>query len=170
MPLLHLPKQAGAALKPVVNLGLQAANHGNLDTGLSQDRSNIGASLDVSWEFDVWDQVRAGRDAASNELQASQLDYAYARLSLAAQTAKAYFLAIEAGRQLDLSEEILANYNKTLEVVDAFHNEGMTGIQDVHLARSEKARAEDGFESHPCCSPRSTEKPGSFARAILQRR
>lgn len=101
----------------------------------------------MSWELDVWGRIRAGRDAAREDLIATTLDYDYARLSLAAQTAKAYFLAIEAGRQFQLSESNLANYSKTLEVVNAFFGEGMVAIQDVHLAKSEKARAEDALEN-----------------------
>lgn len=140
-------KQAGAALTPTVNIGLQGANTGNLQTGLNRGTSSVGASLDVSWELDVWGRIRAGRDAATEELQASQLDYEYAKLSLAAQTAKAYFLAIETGRQLRLAESSVANYAKTLEVVNAFFKEGMVGIQDTHIAKSEKARADDALES-----------------------
>lgn len=140
-------KQAGTALKPSVSLGLQGTNQGNSDTGLKSDVSSVGASLDVSWEVDVWGRVRAGRNAATEELQASQLDYEYAKLSLAAQTAKAYFLAIESKRQLDLSQQNVANYAKTIEIVDAFFTEGMVGIQDKHLALSEKARADASLEN-----------------------
>ena len=140
-------KQAGAALGPAVNLGLQGANQGNLETGLKRDVSSVGASLDVSWELDVWGRVRAGRDAATEELQASQLDYEYAKLSLAAQTAKAYFLAIESKRQLDLAQQNVANYEKTIKVVDAFFKEGMVGMQDKHLALSEKSRADASLEN-----------------------
>ena len=140
-------KQAGAALTPAVNLGLKGSNQGSLEGGLKNDVSSVGASLDISWELDVWGRVRAGRDAATEEFTASQLDYDYAKLSLAAQTAKAYFLAIETGRQLRLAEDTVANYNRTQEVVDAFFKEGMVGIQDVHLAKSEKARADDTLES-----------------------
>ena len=140
-------KQAGAALTPTVNLGVKGTNQGALEGGLKNDVSSVGASLDVSWELDVWGRIRAGRDAATEELQASQLDYEYAKLSLAAQTAKAYFLAIESGRQMRLAEETVANFDKTSEVVDAFFNEGMVSIQDVHLSISQKASAEASLES-----------------------
>lgn len=140
-------RQAGAALKPAVNFAAQGTNRGGLEGGLKNDVSSVGASLDVSWELDVWGRVRAGRDAATEALQASQLDYEYAKLSLAAQTAKAYFLAIESGRQMHLAEEAVANFNKTNEVVDAFFKEGMVGIQDVHIATSQKANAEASLES-----------------------
>lgn len=140
-------KIAGADLRPTVDLGIKSSNQGNLDSGLSKDISSVGASLDVSWELDVWGRIRAGRDAAAEELTATQLDYAYAKLSLAAQTAKAYFLAIETGRQFRLGKNNVANYSKNLEVVNAFFDEGMVSIQDVHLVNSEKAREEDALGS-----------------------
>jgi len=141
-------KLAGVDLSPAVNLKLDSGNQGNLDGGLSNDKSSVGASLDVSWELDVWGRIRAGHDAATDELVATKLDFAFAKLSLAAQTAKAYFLAIETGRQLNLGENNVANYSKNLEVVNAFFEEGMVSIQDVHLAKSEKAREEDALGSN----------------------
>lgn len=138
-------KQAGAALKPVVNASIKGSNQGNVKAGGNE--STVGASLDVSWELDVWGRLKSGQDAASKELQATQLDYDYAKLSLAAQTAKAYFLAIETGRQLHLSESNVANYDETKNIVDAFFEEGVVGIQDVHLAKVEQARANDSLES-----------------------
>lgn len=135
---------AGAASTPAVNLGLQAGGQGNLDNG---GDTALGASLDVSWELDVWGRIRAGQNAASEDLIATELDFQFARQSLAAQTAKAYFLAVESAQQLDLAEEVVANYEKTLEVVEAFYEEGVSGSQDRSLARSEYARAQDSLES-----------------------
>ena len=140
-------KQAGAALTPEVGFSAQGTNQGALESGLKNDVSTVGASLDVSWELDVWGRISAGQDAATDELKASQLDYEYAKLSLAAQTAKAYFLAIESNRQMRLAKETVTSLNKTSEVVNAFFKEGMVGIQDVHLAQSQKANSEALLES-----------------------
>lgn len=140
-------RQAGASLTPAVNLGLQTTDRGRVEGSLSDSESNVGASLDISWELDVWGRIRAGRDAATEELQASTLDYEYAKLSLAAQTAKAYFLAVETGRQVSLAEDTVANFDKTVEIASAFFDEGMVGIQDVHLAKSQKASAEASLEN-----------------------
>ena len=53
----------------------------------------------VAWELDVWGKLRAQRAAAEAGYEATALDYAYARQSLAATTAKTWYLAIET-RQL----------------------------------------------------------------------
>lgn len=78
-------------MSSTLNFGLQGANQGKMDSGFSKDTSSVGASLDVSWELDVWGRIRAGRNAAREDLIATKSDYDYARLSLAAQTAKVYF-------------------------------------------------------------------------------
>lgn len=137
---------AGAALLPAVNLGLQGGGSGNLGSGSNSTSSNIGASLDVSWELDVWGRIRAGRDAATNQLVAATLDYDFARMSLVAQTAKAYFLAIETLQQLQLVEDTLVLQERTLEIVNAFYDEGLRGAQDKSLAQAEVARARDALE------------------------
>lgn len=140
-------KQAGATLKPAVNLGLQGTDRGNVKGASGDGISNVGTSLDISWELDVWGRIRAGRDAATEELQASSLDYEYAKLSLAAQTAKAYFLAIETRRQVGLASDTVANYAKAVDIASAFFDEGLVGIQDVHLAKSQRASAEASLEN-----------------------
>ncbi len=63
----------------------------------------IGLSLNVAWEPDVWGKVKAAKLAARAELQAMQTDLAGAQLSLTGQTAKAWFAALEAKRQLQLA-------------------------------------------------------------------
>ena len=136
-------KKAGAALLPAVDANVRARGQGNLDNASSGD---LGASLDVSWELDVWGRVRAGRNAATGNLQASRADLAYAKQSLVAQAVKAYFLSVEATQQKQYAEEIYKTYQKSLRVVEAFFKEGAASAQDVALAKSELARAEEAYE------------------------
>ncbi len=136
-------KKAGAALLPAVDLNVESQGQGNLDNSGS---SSIGASLDVSWELDVWGRVRAGKDVATSSLAASQADLQAARQSLVAQATKAYFLSIEATQQERYAKETYDNFTKSLKVAEAFFKEGSVSVQDVHLAKSELARAEDAYE------------------------
>ena len=136
-------KKAGAALQPVVNANVGAQRQANLDNAKS---SSFGASLDVSWELDVWSRVRAGKEAATSSLAASQADLQAAQQSLVAQAVKAYFLSIEATNQEQYAGEIYRNYEKSLKVAEAFFREGVTSLQNVALGKSELARAEDTYE------------------------
>ena len=100
-----------------------------------------GASLDVSWEVDVWGRIRSGMNATIYDYYAAEGDYVAARQSLIAQTAKAYFLVIETSKQLDLAQAFEKNLQDTLDVTNSFYQEGLTSLQDVHLVRADIAQA-----------------------------
>ena len=137
-------KKAGAELLPALDLNLGAENKGNVKSG--DNTTNFGASLDISWELDVWGRVRAGKRAAASDFQAVQADFYFARQSLAAQAAKGYFLAIETKQQQKFAQATHDNYKKSVEIAQAFFDEGGVSIQDVYLAKSELARSREVLE------------------------
>jgi len=68
-------------------------------TGLGDNTGLEGGLLSVSWELDVWGRVRYQVRGAKSTYAASQEDFEYARLSLAALVAKSWFLVTEANLQ-----------------------------------------------------------------------
>ncbi len=84
---------ASGSLWPSV--GLAATQSGKSGGGGGLNAVFLNASL----ELDVWGRLRYGEAAAESQSAAVQADYAYARQSLAAMVAKAWFVAIEAGLQ-----------------------------------------------------------------------
>lgn len=140
-------KQAGASLVPTVNLGLQAGQAGTFSGARSSSSPSLGASVDIAWELDVWGRVRAANDAASQEFIAAEFDYAGARLSLVAQTAKAYFFVIKTQQLYELASASLDSYRQTGVVVQAFFDQGLVGIQDVSSARAQMSNAAAVAES-----------------------
>ena len=76
---------------------------------LSTTSSNFGVNLNLRWELDLWGRLRADAQAALAEWQASAADLRGARLSLIAQTARAYFAAVEAGHQVELASASVEN-------------------------------------------------------------
>jgi multidrug efflux system outer membrane protein len=93
---------AEASLYPAV--GVLA--HGGGKSG--GDGSGLrGVFLNASLELDVWGRIRYGRAAAQAQYASADADYAFARQSLAALVAKGYFLAIEAGLQRAIAQDVL---------------------------------------------------------------
>ena len=84
-------KLAGATLYPQVNA---LARGGGKMSGDSSGLS--GGAVTATWELDLWGRVRSMQRGAQLTYDAAALDEAYARQSIAAQTAKAWFLATEA--------------------------------------------------------------------------
>ena len=101
--------------------------------------------MGVSWEVDVWGKLRAGREAADANLQATVLDVEFARMSLAASVAKTWFLATELKQQVALAEETVDILKQLTELVEKKQEVGQVSMQDVYLARAERDRAQDAL-------------------------
>lgn len=130
-----LADQAKAGLSPSLSVSAGADNKGNIDTGKSVDSLNIG--LQASWEADVWGRIKAGKNAAVLNAEAAEADLRYAQYSMAAAVARAYFLAIEAGLQADVSQKTLTAQEKTNAIVKVQYDLGEANAQDLYLSQSD---------------------------------
>jgi NodT family efflux transporter outer membrane factor (OMF) lipoprotein len=148
-----LARQAGAALSPDISVAAGASGSGNAN---SSAPNNLSLGLQVSWEADLWGRLRAGQSGAVASAQAIAADYRFARYSLAAATAKAYFTAIEANLQANIARETVEILQETQRIVNVKYDNGMASAQDVSLTRSDLASARE----------RLTTVSGSFRDAL----
>lgn len=109
--------------------------------------NNFNLSLDLSWEIDLWGKLRHRYRAAKADWEAAKEDYRGARFSLAAQTAQAWFNAIEAEMQVELSEQTLRSYEANLRTIDQRFRAGITRALDLRLIRANVARARSDLAS-----------------------
>lgn len=137
-------RAAGASLAPVLN-----ATGATLDreAGDGTDLSSSGLGLDLSWELDLWGRLRTQASAADESYAGAALDVEYARQSLAAATAKAWFLATETQQQARLAEEQVETLSEMLRVTTARRDAGKVGDQDVRLVSANVQSAKERFEA-----------------------
>ena len=109
---------------------------------LSRTFTSTGASLDASWEPDLWGRVKAGKLAERATLEAREADVEGAKLSLSGQVAKAWFAAVEARRQAGLARASLASYRTSAVRVRERFEAGLRPSLDLRLALTEVDRAE----------------------------
>ena len=121
----------GSALWPQANAALAGHATRRLDGSGNKVRYDGQAYGIVSWEIDVWGRVRAQRAAAEEDANAAALDYAYARQSLAATVAKAWYLAIETRQELELAQQDVADYARLLDLVKQRNEAGQVAEFDV---------------------------------------
>lgn len=143
---------AGAPLYPQLALNFNSARQrqnfigfpipGGGRSVLSTTSTRYGVSTDLSWEIDLWRRLGAGQAAALADLQAAQADLRGARLSLSGQTAKAWFAAIEARRQLELAQSTLENFRIVHAQIQSRYERGLRGPLDLRLSLSNVAAAE----------------------------
>jgi NodT family efflux transporter outer membrane factor (OMF) lipoprotein len=130
---------AGARLKPTVNMGLGATGSGTSSSGSGDAVVGLG----TTWEIDVWGKLASGAAAAEASLAATQANYEFGRQSLAAQTAKGWFIATQARMLLNLGQETVDLYQQTLDLVNTKYEVGQVTMQDVHLATADLASSEE---------------------------
>jgi multidrug efflux system outer membrane protein len=103
--------------------------------------NQFAASLNLSWEVDLWGRVRAATAAAGAELAAAAEDLRGAELSLAARTARAWFACVEARQQLELAEATASSFARTEEMVRERFERGVRPALDFRLARTDHQEA-----------------------------
>jgi NodT family efflux transporter outer membrane factor (OMF) lipoprotein len=139
-----LARLAGASLRPMVGLG-----GGGSETFTDMDLlsgNSYNAALSMSWEMDVWGKLRQRAAAGEAALAATTADYAFARQSIAAPTAKTWFLATEIEQQLRLAEESVDIFREVLDIVTVKERVGQVTMQDVYLTGADLSSAEESVQ------------------------
>src|SRR6185503_13009161 len=84
--------------------------------GIPREYSNQRATLNVSYELDLFGRLRAGAAAARHELEASEASREAVRLALAAQAAKSYFALRALDEQVDLTRKTVSLREQALDL------------------------------------------------------
>ena len=135
---------AAAALQPQVQASYSGSRRkqnfvgfpipGAEDRVLSTVFTNQGISLDTTWEVDLWGRLRTSEQAALADLQRSAADLRGAQLSIAGQTAKAWFAIAEARQQVLLSEATVQSFGDSVDRVRDRFESGVRPALDLRLA------------------------------------
>ncbi len=99
--------------------------------------NDLRASLDASWELDVWGRIRRSVEANVASAQASAADLESARLSLHAELATDYFLLRGFDAQKKLLDTTVAAYEKALQLTMNRYNQGVVSGVDVAQAQTQ---------------------------------
>src|SRR5215470_7112764 len=124
-------------------------NPGGAGLDTSTDKSSqrwvYGIGSGAAWEADVWGRIRSKKAAAKAESQALEADYEFARQSLAAAVARAYFTTIEAAQQEANAQATLDLYSQYSKLTDIQKQHGFASDFDVAQIKSRTASAEDAL-------------------------
>ncbi len=106
--------------------------------------SDYGLTFDAAWEIDLWGRLRDLDHAASADYVGAQADFRAARLSLAANTAKAWFDLITSRQQVKLAEETRDSYERNYRIIERNYKAGdeTASPLDVQFGRNNVAAAE----------------------------
>jgi multidrug efflux system outer membrane protein len=95
--------------------------------------------LSAAYELDLWGKLRAGSDAATSTLLASQYNAETVRIALAAQVANSYFTLTAADAELALTRRTLETREASVRLQQARRNAGLVSALDVKQAEAARA-------------------------------
>lgn len=138
----------GAAQRLKINHQLDGSRN-RQSIPLGEDRETLyttalGFGFEIAWEIDLWRKLKNLQQASVLDYQSSQQLHEFAKLSLLANTAKAWYHLAEANLLQQLSQQRLNNLADNLDIIKEGYQAGLNGPLDIYLARAdlqqEKAR------------------------------
>lgn len=136
-------RQAQARQQPTVDVSAAPAfGHASgvqeLQPGLRpQDRWSYSGGMGVSYQLDLFGQIGRAIEAAQDDAQAAQAAYDAARVTVAAETARAYADLCAAGMQLDSARHSVQVQQQSVDAVRRLLAAGRGTTLDVARARSQ---------------------------------
>lgn len=132
-------------MKPQIGLGFGVAT--TRDKAQDQNYNSNSAQTGIAWEFDIWGRLRAQRAAAQAGFQATALDYAWARQSLAATASQAWYQAVGLRRLVAVAEEAVKDYQELLRLSKVKETAGQASGLDVAEAAAALDLAQSDLSS-----------------------
>jgi NodT family efflux transporter outer membrane factor (OMF) lipoprotein len=134
--------QARAPLFPWVGIG---GTGGVKESGGGGDPSSAlqGIVAAASWELDLWGRVRYARNAAAEDNVSAQADFEFARQSIAASVARAWFTAIQLSEQAKLAGDMVESSTHLASLAGDRERVGAGSDVDTALARANAYNLED---------------------------
>ncbi|QNK67948.1 efflux transporter outer membrane subunit [Variovorax sp. PAMC26660] len=146
--------QAGAALLPSLD-GTASASRGVSGSSLGAGGggsttsssttvaplTTLQAGLQSKWEIDLFGRLRADRDSAEAKQNSANAKWHDARVSVAAETANAYFAERACQEQLRVAESDTRSRAETSRLTDLSAGAGFTSPADAALARASASDA-----------------------------
>lgn len=127
---------SGAPRLPELSAALDASRRKS-PAGTSEIISNgFSATLNMSWEIDIWGKLSAAQRQASLNLAAQQARLQRVRQQLVADVCNAWFDVVANRNLLTLYSNRLKNLKGNLAIIEDGYNKGINTALDVFLARN----------------------------------
>jgi len=141
----NMVTEAHAQLLPVVGAAASGGILGRFDQrnaqGKSVGRFNTSSILaGVAWELDIWAKLRSQTAAAREGLAATESTYQWARMSLAATTAKVWYLASFNQVLLKYADQDVKTAQQVLDITAAQFKVGKVEEQQLAMAEAQLAQ------------------------------
>ena len=102
----------------------------------------LGSGLRASWQLDIFGKARNATMAARSALEGSKAYQQAVMASLISTVAQSYYTLLVLDAQLDISLKTLANWDKTISVLESMKAAGKTNSISILQAKATRMRLE----------------------------
>lgn len=122
----------------ISNVNGVAVDSGDATSGtVTTEVNTISATLDISWEADIWGRLTQRKKSAALTAKAQAETFKAAELSLVANVSRAWFNLITNQLQVDLAQQRLESFERTANLIDENYKRGLRSALDVYLSRTD---------------------------------
>lgn len=126
---------SGADRLPTFALNVDGLRQKTLSDNNSTINENYSASLDLSWELDIWGKLSDTQQQAWLLYQAAEARHTNVQQQLTADTITGWYSVILAKQQLELLQQRLQNVQQNLDIIDRGYKQGINEALDVYLSQ-----------------------------------
>ena len=128
---------AGGGVSNVGGIAVDSSAGGQIGDTITTEVRTISATLDVSWEADIWGKLTQRKKSAALNAKAQAETFKAAEFSLVANVSRAWYNMITNKLQVELAEQRLESFERTAALIDENYKRGLRSALDVYLSRTD---------------------------------
>lgn len=174
-------KQGKAGYLPTLNGAASAtrtartSENGQFGSFFTQPFNQYEASGTVSWEADIWGKIRSSKRASDASYLQTVAAHQAVKTDLVAQIATTYYQLLALDKQISVTEQTIANRQKSLETIEALKDAGQANQVGVDQTAAQLYSAQSQlldlknslYQTENTMSILLGEKPQSYVRSSL---
>ena len=136
---LNIDASFSASKSETTNSSASTSSNTNSSTSSSSSSPSYSASMNVSWELDLWQKISDGISAANLDAASARASYQSARDSLVANVVRSYIDVLTQQQLLNIEQSRLTVLENNEAVILKRYSTGLGSLDDLDTARTSSA-------------------------------
>ena len=136
---LNVDASFSASKSETTNSSASTSSNTNSSTSSSSSSPSYSASMNVSWELDLWQKISDGISAANLDAASARASYQSARDSLVANVVRSYIDVLTQQQLLNIEQSRLTVLENNEAVILQRYSTGLGSLDDLDTARTSSA-------------------------------
>ncbi|MED5379228.1 MAG: efflux transporter outer membrane subunit [Pseudomonadota bacterium] len=136
---LNVDASFSASKSEATNSSASTSSNTNSSTSFNSSSQSYNASMNVSWELDLWQKISDGISAANLDAASARASYQSARDSLVANVVRSYIDVLTQQQLLNIEQSRLTVLENNEAVILKRYSTGLGSLDDLDTARTSSA-------------------------------